>query len=324
MRANTDKFVAVVDNSKAGADLVSVLIPLYNKAEWIETTIRSALAQTHKNLEVIVIDDGSRDGSAEVVYGIDDARLFLKTRENRGANATRNELLELAHGNYIQYLDADDLLVPRKIELQLLGLKEGFDVSLCPVWKETEGGWLQPETSDLGSAEAVVRHGIHTLAPLHHVASLRAVGGWSTGLPASQEYDLHLRLLSHGHWERPHQVSEPLGVWRRVENSTSGDDGRVYSAKVKALTNAAATAPPALRAEIARALANAARHLARSRDFAGADDSLASARSMDVSALNEYPRRIRWVPNNRAMNRLEWLDARLPWPGRRASRRSTI
>ena len=134
----------------SASPLVSVLIPLYNKVDWVESTIQSALDQTYRNIEVIVIDDGSTDGSAEVVAALTDTRIRLISRENRGANATRNELLHEALGTYVQYLDADDLLLPNKLEIQVAGLEAGAGVSLCPVWRERIGGcaWDAGRTLD--------------------------------------------------------------------------------------------------------------------------------------------------------------------------------
>ncbi len=295
----------------ASNSLVSVLIPLYNKAEWVESTIQSVLDQTHTNLEVLVIDDGSTDGSADVVSRLDDDRIVLIQRENRGANVTRNELLELANGTYIQHLDADDVLLPQKIELQLAGLEAGADVSLCPVWIDIAGGEIRPESSNLGSAETVIRHGIPTFAPLHRLTDLKDVGGWTEGLLASQEYDLHLRLLMGGFWQRPHQIDEPLGIVRVVERSTSGQDHRVYRAKAKVLRSAATLASPRFERLIAHALVNAGRHLAQDGDFPAARDALATAFELSGSSTAEIPRRLRWISNVALLARVEWIDSRL-------------
>lgn len=295
----------------ASNSLVSVLIPLYNKAEWVESTIQSVLDQTHTNLEVLVIDDGSTDGSADVVSRLDDDRIVLIRRENRGANVTRNELLELANGTYVQHLDADDMLLPQKLELQLAGLEAGADVSLCPVWVDVAGGETKPKNSELGSAETVIRHGIPTFAPLHRLADLKEVGGWTEGLRASQEYDLHLRLLLGGFWQRPHQIDKPLGIVRVVESSTSGQDHRVYLAKAEVLRTATTFASPRFERLIAHALANAARHLAHERDFVAAHEALATAFELCGSSTAEIPRRLRWISNVALLARAEWFDSRL-------------
>jgi hypothetical protein len=291
--------------------LVSILVPLYNKAEWVEATIQSALGQTYSPIEVLVIDDGSIDRSVEVVSGIDDSRLKLTVRENRGANATRNELLANANGEYVQYLDADDLLLRNKLETQVAALNGGADVSLCRVWRDAPGGERHPDTDILGSTRTLIQHGVHTAAPLHRKSSLEAIEGWNESLNASQEYDLHLRLKLGGHWAQVHSEPEPLAIWRSVPGSTSSDELRVYRAKVESLQGLAPFALSAHRLEIALAITNAARHLARCGHLSEAQAALASAVDLDPAAIAEIPRRMRWVRPTHALLVWERFEAGL-------------
>lgn len=103
--------------------LVSILIPAYNAQEWIEDTIKSAIAQTWQHKQIVVVDDGSRDRTAEVARRFS-SKITVVTVENRGAAAARNHAFRLSQGDYIQWLDADDLLAPDKIERQLAGLRD--------------------------------------------------------------------------------------------------------------------------------------------------------------------------------------------------------
>ena len=99
--------------------LVSILIPAYNAAEWLADTLRSALAQTWERKEIILVDDGSTDQTVAIArrFECDTMRVF--TQENRGAAAARNKAFSLSHGDYIQWLDADDLLDPDKVSKQM-------------------------------------------------------------------------------------------------------------------------------------------------------------------------------------------------------------
>ena len=101
------------------APLVSILIPCFNAERWIAETLDSALAQTWPNLEIIVIDDGSTDRSAEVVETYADRGVRLIRQPNAGSPATRNRAFAASSGEFIQFLDADDIIDPDKITIQL-------------------------------------------------------------------------------------------------------------------------------------------------------------------------------------------------------------
>ena len=104
--------------------LVSILIPAYNAEKTIASTLQSALAHSWQRKEIIVVDDGSSDRTAEIARRFG-SKVRVVTTPNQRAAAARNEALRLCHGEYIQWLDADDLLVPDKIERQLASLREG-------------------------------------------------------------------------------------------------------------------------------------------------------------------------------------------------------
>lgn len=99
--------------------LVSIIVPVYNAEKWIKEALDSALNQTWANIEIIVINDGSVDNSFVIAQTFVSSRVKVISQENRGASAARNRGLSEAKGDFIQFLDADDLLAPDKIELQI-------------------------------------------------------------------------------------------------------------------------------------------------------------------------------------------------------------
>lgn len=103
---------------------ISVIIPSYNRANLIERSVRSVLNQTYKNIEVIVVDDGSKDNTEEIVKSINDERLRYYKQENGGAAKARNNGVSLATGEYIAFHDSDDVWREDKLMKQMSFLKE--------------------------------------------------------------------------------------------------------------------------------------------------------------------------------------------------------
>src|SRR5712675_2251499 len=104
--------------------LVSILIPAFNAQEWIADTLRSAIAQTWERKEIVVVDDGSSDQTLAIARQFESHGVRVVTQKNQGAAATRNKLFTLSAGDYIQWLDADDLLAPDKISRQMAVLDQ--------------------------------------------------------------------------------------------------------------------------------------------------------------------------------------------------------
>ncbi|MHB0870579.1 MAG: glycosyltransferase family 2 protein [Chloroflexota bacterium] len=107
---------------KANEDLVSVIIPVYNHGRYLAEAIESALGQSYRALEVIVVDDGSTDDSGKVAEGFGSSIRYHR-HVHAGISATRNRGVELARGAYLSHLDADDLWTERKLELQVAALE---------------------------------------------------------------------------------------------------------------------------------------------------------------------------------------------------------
>lgn len=106
-------------------DLVSVIMPSYNTAQYIRESVNSVIAQTYKSWELIIVDDCSTDNTDEVISSIEDSRIcYLKNEKNSGAAVSRNRALREAKGKWIAFLDSDDLWYPEKLEKQIRFMEE--------------------------------------------------------------------------------------------------------------------------------------------------------------------------------------------------------
>ncbi len=224
--------------------LVSIVIPCYNAERWVAAAIDSALAQTHPSLEVVVVDDGSTDQSRQVLESFGQ-KIRWESGPNRGGCAARNRGLELAKGEWIQFLDADDMLTPTAVadKLAFAATIEGIPCSAVASLDDSRHAtipiyWRQ----DRYSFETLVALGApQTAAPLHRRQDLERVGGFRPGLPCAQEYDLHLRLnLATG---RDFVSNRSIGVLiRPTPGSVSRKAGlRMASTTADVLLNAAST-----------------------------------------------------------------------------------
>jgi len=171
----------------------------------VAQAIESAVAQTWPEKEVIVVDDGSTDGSLNMIKRYGD-RIRWETGRNEGGNAARNRLLELARGEWLQYLDADDYLLPLKLERQVRVLANLPDCDviyspvLCVRWSEAnveEKITQIPEPRD--PAILLARWWLpQTGGPLWRKESVVRAGGWDPCQPCCQEHELYLRLIMNG------------------------------------------------------------------------------------------------------------------------------
>ncbi len=202
---------------------VSILVPAYNAAPWIRQCLDSAMTQTWPNTEVIVVDDGSSDATAQIVrsYG---SRLQLVEAKHAGGNAARNTLLNLARGTWLQYLDADDYLLPHKISDQMQRLEETPDLDLIyspVILRDERKGSEQPLLMDPAADLPLhyIRWGeLNTNGFLWRRSSMAAAGGWKPDQPACQEHELLLRMMKGG--TRFSLVNRPGAVYRIHETAS--------------------------------------------------------------------------------------------------------
>jgi hypothetical protein len=198
--------------------LVSIGIPCFNSARWLGHAIESALSQTWPAIEVIVVDDGSTDDSAEVARRFGD-RIQLITSENRGGNHARNLAAERARGEWLQFLDADDCLEPAKVAQQFAEVESSAaDIIYSPVLVETGiGDDARREVNPIDPTPDIYAQWLAWKLPqtggaLWRKSALEGVGLWKEGQPCCQEHELYLRALQAG--LRFVFAPSPLAVYR--------------------------------------------------------------------------------------------------------------
>ena len=181
---------------------VSAVIPTYNRAQFVREAIDSVLQQDYVDVELIVVDDGSRDGTATVVAEFGPAVRYL-WQENRGVSAARNRGVALSTGDLIAFLDSDDLWAPRKVSAQVAYFEAHPDAQAChtdEVWirrgvrvnerhiHRKQGGWQFVASLPrclISPSAVMMRRGLWEL-----------LGGFDESLPACEDYDLWLRLTA--------------------------------------------------------------------------------------------------------------------------------
>ena len=187
----------------AGPARVTIGIPCCNAERWIATSVESALAQTWPDHEVIVVDDGSTDGSLGILEKFGTAIRLIRS-DHRGGNHARNQALAAATGEWVQFLDADDYLEPAKLAQQFAETDGGAaaDVIYSPTWMEDtrtgrrERGVLDT-TRDL-YVQWITWQLPQTGGGLWRKSALDALGGWREDQPCCQEHELYLRALQGG------------------------------------------------------------------------------------------------------------------------------
>lgn len=220
--------------------LVSIIIPCFNGEAYVADAIRSALAQTYASREVIVVDDGSTDGSLDIIRSFGDQVRAL-AEPHRGGSAARNRGLAAARGEYIQFLDADDVLYPDKLAVQVPLLSgSDCDVVFCAWdWQDRDQGTITPYRHPLAGEDPflyVLTNHLQTSSGLYRTPVLQRIGGFSEDLPCAQEFDLHVRLTLNG--LRCGYTDRALFLFRKSASGVSGNLPRIAEYRNRVLRKA--------------------------------------------------------------------------------------
>ena len=189
--------------------LVSTIIPVYNRPQQLREALASVLTQDYRPIEVIIVDDGSTDGetlqTAQELMASNAGIVFAVSQANAGPGAARERGLQLARGEFIQYLDSDDLLLPGKFMSQVTALREKVDADVTygiSYLREASGRLIKVPIKATGQASATMfpkflnSRWWDTSTALYRASVCRAAGPWSTlRLEEDWEYDCRIAAL---------------------------------------------------------------------------------------------------------------------------------
>lgn len=220
------------DNTMNSNPLVSIVIPTFNRKCFVCEAIDSCLAQTYQNCEVIVIDDGSRDGTGDHLREVYGDRIRYIHQENQGPAIARNRGIWAARGEYIHFLDADDQLVATKVETCLRLFLQRSDIDVLHTYYQfvAADGRTRMETTPFPSfsddifCELLRLTGNHILisSTMIRTAVLREIGGFEDDpqFRSAEDWDLFLRLASK---HKFYGINDRL-VYRRMHDDMLSDD----------------------------------------------------------------------------------------------------
>ena len=217
---------------------VSICIPTFNRKDYLPETLESIYAQTYKDYEVVVVDDGSTDGTEEMLKEAGyDLRYFWQ--ENAGNAAARNTLLKMARGKYITFLDSDDLFLGDSVQRMVGAMeKESEDVIVYgPYVRIDENGKITGKgkrklCSGYATRQLFETIFIHTYGSMFPKRALEEVGGFDASLPVCPDYDLWLRLSLKYRFVA---LAEPTSKRRRHRGNISSRSFLTCTTKLKVL-----------------------------------------------------------------------------------------
>lgn len=185
--------------------IVSIIMPVYNAEKFIYEAAMSTLNQSYRDIELIVVDDGSTDNSIAKLSGINDERLRIIHQLNQGANVARNRGLAEARGEYVKFLDADDIFYPDAIEKQvkeMQSLGENEIVFGDFNFIDEDGKVYHENKIDIDTFNStqlsywILKHwDILTSTPMHRRSILMKLGGWDVRLKNHHETVLHMKMV---------------------------------------------------------------------------------------------------------------------------------
>lgn len=223
--------------------LVSAIVPTYEDAEYLGSAIESIAAQTYRNVEIVIVDSSGVEWLAETAA--DTPGITYSYQEPQGLAAARNHGIDIAAGDVIAFLDADDRWHPEKLEQQLPYIEDGADVVYSDTYVVRDDGKqrhlsaLPVSDPDRHYLEFLYEGGVPILTVIASRECLDAER-FNEELPAVEDRNLLVRLFER---YTPAKVAEPLAYYRQRQTSMSSDAETMYEAELASLRHLADTLP---------------------------------------------------------------------------------
>ena len=220
--------------------LVSVVIPCYNHEKYVSAAIDGIIAQDYPNIELIIIDDGSKDGSVAVIEQkiVECRKRFVRFefrhRPNKGLSATLNEALQWCQGKYVSFIASDDIMLSHKTSLQVAYLQNNPHISCLSAnvqFIDDDGnilGRTHQTQREYGFDEVFIRNQLIAPTQMHTLSAVLSVGGFDENIMIEDWY-LWLKLLNQGH--RVVLLDDVLVSYRQHDSNMSANLSKMFQAE---------------------------------------------------------------------------------------------
>jgi glycosyltransferase involved in cell wall biosynthesis len=243
--------------------LVSIVVPVYNAEQYVAETLKSVLAQTYQNFEVIIVDDGATDRSLEICQRFDDPRIKIIHQKNRGLAGARNTGIRHATGDYIGFLDADDIWLPNKVEKHVNHLNQSSHVGISfsysafidgdgkytgiyqiprKIRNITPGYALCRNPIGNGSSAIIRRETLEAIKFQDNQQGLVEDCYFDESFQRAEDLECWVRIVTHTHWQQE-GIPEVLTLYRIISSGLSANAMKQFEAIEQVIEKSCTAAP---------------------------------------------------------------------------------
>lgn len=287
--------------------LVSIITPTYNRADFLKQTIESVLAQSYKNIEHVIIDDGSTDNTKALIEKyLDTGKVRYFYQDNSGQSVARNKGLKEAEGDFVCFLDSDDYFLPKKVEQQIQAFQNNPTVDLAYgdyIFVDANGSTLNEENMTRYSGnitrELLKDNCVSMNTTMVRKSAIKAIGGFCEHIKVADDYDLWLRLSAQSNFL---YIPSALSAYRLMDNQISSNKKARFESNEEIITRFIKEHPSLLSQQeqietFNRLYVRAARHFSGQKELQLSSHYLIKAFQEDFFAKRNWRALLRFVLN---------------------------